>query len=82
MKLKPCPMCGSTEVAVRYNPGSWGYYESSAKVTCGPCRTAGPKVHGDSDGDESVKVRAAEAWNKRYEVPADGDWRHRTKVLP
>ncbi len=62
--LKPCPFCGSTEVAPFYS--SWEYY----RVECAKCSAAGPHADGAEVllGDqEAAEALACERWNRRVE---------------
>lgn len=74
-ELKPCPFCGSTDVAVEHDEEYW----TVVFGTCLTCDAQGPTVGfeqttapGKQATDDKIranarvaKVRAAELWNRR-----------------
>lgn len=71
-ELKPCPFCGSANVAVEHDEEYWNVVFGS----CLACNTQGPTVEAMSVFEHGVahtrdgaiadaKVRAAELWNQR-----------------
>ena len=59
--LKPCPYCGSDNIAVqmsRYRGEAASYYYA----LCGNCKMAGPEVSNE-EGEGIAEEQAAEAWN-------------------
>jgi Lar family restriction alleviation protein len=74
MKLKPCPFCGSEDVAIKdevydYNPFDLTYWH----VVCGGCEASSNEFHGHSkwtakweNVPDDPQSAAVEAWNRRH----------------
>ena len=79
IKLKPCPYCGSDNIAVqmsRYRGEAASYYYA----LCGNCKMAGPEVSNE-EGEGIAEEQAAAAWNSlprllhwTTETPTEPGW--------
>ena len=63
VEVECCPFCKSENVTVIYIPGSYGYIDPQAYVTCHRCGATGPKSFNGSK--ECMETEAINKWNKR-----------------
>ena len=65
VELKPCPFCGSENIELHFDPGSYGYTPAKSFVLCSSCGAEMKRTAYSETALKKIKLKAINAWNRR-----------------